>query len=92
VRDHPAGEERHVGASSPWKGISGVHGPKCGEGRRRFSHRREREAKGRGKVLAVCLKERKEGGRGAAAMGGTLLNGVVGGGGKGAGRWEAATW
>jgi hypothetical protein len=28
VRDHPLEEERHVGASSPWKGISGVGGPK----------------------------------------------------------------
>jgi hypothetical protein len=38
VMDHPAREERHVGVSSPWKGIGGVDGPKCGEERRRFSH------------------------------------------------------
>jgi hypothetical protein len=38
VRDHPAGEERRVGVSSPWKGIGGVGGPKCSEERRRFSH------------------------------------------------------
>jgi hypothetical protein len=65
--------------SSPQKGIGGVHGPKCGEVRQRFSHRREREAKGRGKVLAVCFEERKEGGRGMAMMGSALLNNAVGG-------------
>jgi hypothetical protein len=38
VRDHPTREERHVGVSSPWKGISGVGGLKCGEKRRWFGH------------------------------------------------------
>jgi hypothetical protein len=38
VRDHPVREERRVGVSSPWKGIDGVGGPKCGEERRRFGH------------------------------------------------------
>jgi hypothetical protein len=38
VRDHPTGEERHVGVSSPWKGINGVGGLKCGEKRRWFGH------------------------------------------------------
>jgi hypothetical protein len=37
VRDHPAGEERCVGASSPWKGIGS---PKCGEEQRLFGHLR----------------------------------------------------
>jgi hypothetical protein len=38
VRDHAIGEERHMGVSSPWKGIGGVGGLKCGEERWWFGH------------------------------------------------------
>jgi hypothetical protein len=67
--DHQTGEERYVGVSSPWKGISGVGGPKCGEAQRRFGHRHEREAEGRRMVLTVCIKERKERGGGKGCGG-----------------------
>jgi hypothetical protein len=38
VRDHPAEEEKRVGASSLWKGIDGDDGSKCGEEWRRLGH------------------------------------------------------
>jgi hypothetical protein len=90
--DHQTGEERYVGVSSPWKGISGVGGPKCGEAQRRFGHRHEREAEGRRMVLTVCIKERKERG-GGKGCGGDRQHpfkwcgrGVEEGGGEGGGR------
>jgi hypothetical protein len=38
VRDHPIEEENGMGASSPWRGIDGDDGLKCGEERRWLDH------------------------------------------------------
>jgi hypothetical protein len=73
VGDHPVREERCVGASSSWKGIGGVGSPKCGEEQRQFGHWRGREAEGRGRVLAVCFQERKEGAWWGGGRGGARL-------------------
>jgi hypothetical protein len=67
VRDHPVREERRVGVSSPWKGIDGVGGPKCGEERRRFGHWRGREVEGKGKVLTRSAHRGEKKERGSMA-------------------------